>query len=472
MSVACTSCSARSNTQGARRHEQDHRSAVCGKTACTVGKGGLVAAGLLLQQGPVTKLYQCAICSWQQLWFLSLWSFGSVWKRARASPTARCRGGGQNPGHSREDVGGAAPSLSDESGSGVRDRAPVIPGPSAKRARSATVRVVVVDEVDKLPVKDIPVILRRASGTPVTFLGSTGDGGDVEFAAVPHGTYRLVEPKRTEAPIRELQGLGNASRTYDWKVEASPYHDKVIEVVDESGAPVGQAQLWVDSEVPVRIGCTDASGRASLRMQANSPGLTVRRLGFKVRRLVPSALGQRELSVSLERGGAAISGRLMGGGGLRGKSVQVTLLSLSSLPPKVVAVQSIPLGQVFEFVGLEAGDYRVIATVDSLAAATTEAACAERGLTACDLFVAPVEPLMGSVAGPDGRPIAGAFVTIYLGGHSAAECRTGEDGRFVVSGLPLAPLRVFAAIAGTDRCGSTDVVRSKACGKAVQVVVP
>jgi len=36
--VACTSCSAPSNTQGARRHEQDHRSAVCGKTARTVGK--------------------------------------------------------------------------------------------------------------------------------------------------------------------------------------------------------------------------------------------------------------------------------------------------------------------------------------------------------------------------------------------------------------------------------------------------
>jgi hypothetical protein len=34
---------------------------VCGKTARTVGTGGLVAEPLLLQQLSVTKLYQCAI---------------------------------------------------------------------------------------------------------------------------------------------------------------------------------------------------------------------------------------------------------------------------------------------------------------------------------------------------------------------------------------------------------------------------
>ncbi len=232
--------------------------------------------------------------------------------------------------------------------------------------------------------------------------------------------------------------------------------------VTAAGAPVAGARVELLADGPVEPVLSDGSGAfrfqgvpaaLALRLSAAAPGrLTGRSAPFDL------APGGKAASVDilLPRGGT-IRGRITGPGGapVAGAKVRVGSWSFSGGSSPSAA----DLGRRVEAITDGAGEYVLAGLPAATATLRVEAAgfapkgsgrvaVTEGGVAAVDMALEAARAIAGRVVDAEGRPVAGARVSV-AGKGGAGTAVSGADGSFRVEGLGAGPCVVRGSRDGT-----------------------
>ncbi len=207
-------------------------------------------------------------------------------------------------------------------------------------------------------------------------------------------------------------------------------------VLDAAGAPVPRAAITL----------LDLAGRQVARTDAAEDGTyavrTPRLLGLV---LIGSAPGHRPHVATLAVGSAPIAhdlvmlaraGRLAGT--VRGADGEpVAGARVAAVDPGGAVAASTRSGTDGEYRldGLSPGRYTVTVGAPGFRTGTVPVSVTGAG-TRCDVALDPAPRVAGTVRGPDGRPLAGARVTLLdPAGNVVAAHATGADGRYAFTDL-------------------------------------
>lgn len=233
----------------------------------------------------------------------------------------------------------------------------------------------------------------------------------------------------------------------------------VVEVVvtdRAGGAPVEGAVVELRASL-VWSGTTGADGVATLRgVGATWAPLAVVARGYAPAALMVSTSGDPQIpsryTVALGKG-AAVSGRVVDEAGKPVAGARITAASASEpfpvVDPRRDGVLSGADGK-FTIPALAAGSYRLTAS-DATHAAATSTPVVVDGKSArggIELVMGAGGVIRGVVTDPAGKPVAAADVRVVTRGHvdwrPRRQAFTGDDGRFVITGLPRRPVEIVA----------------------------
>jgi hypothetical protein len=310
------------------------------------------------------------------------------------------------------------------------------------------------------------------------------------------GRFRLRGLPRRALDVVALHDAGS-SPTAGVDLSAGPAERSVVlvisidgaiagTVVDGAGRPIPEAQVVADPEGSANLEASrDWELRGSLRFISDAGGrfrfTGLPRGDYRLRAALPGA-GPEMLS--LHHGVPARSGDqdvrvvLPGRGGLAG----IVAYEDGGAPPRfsvsVAAAKRSFAGDTGAFTAdMPVGRHDVIISGETFATARVQDVDVAEGKVS-NIGVVKVRRgrgVSGRVLGPNGTPVAGADVAagwlltgdgrklnIPAEGHGVHETRSGDDGRFSMTGFDDSPLVVVAEREGVGRSRSIALPRSAA----------
>jgi protocatechuate 3,4-dioxygenase beta subunit len=265
------------------------------------------------------------------------------------------------------------------------------------------------------------------------------EAGTAETLAGGDGTYRLAGVETGERTIEATLGEGVwASRTLtvmpgdnrlDLTMDQGARRQEIRgRVFGPDGTPVGGAGVFAGSTART---FTSADGTFTLAVEDNQTyevwaekkRFAAARAGTPVRVAGAPVTG---VEIRLGRGGS-LSGRLLG---LDREELTRASVEVELIPP-FLARAAVDSQGSYRIEDVPPGEWTVTAragdrTVREQAVLPPEAADA----TVVDLAFAPSHEVSGWVSGPDGEPVAGAFIRFFAPGGSNASTYSRSDGGF------------------------------------------
>jgi protocatechuate 3,4-dioxygenase beta subunit len=252
---------------------------------------------------------------------------------------------------------------------------------------------------------------------------------------------------RADTPpvVLHLSAAIRAEITVLARDDGTPVRDAVVEVLDRN------------SDTPLRSEVTDRAGKVTLRgLPPDGYAVTVSAAGFRTAaEAIPPRAGLAwSHTVRLARG-VAVQGRVVdeGGAGVAGATiVPLPAQDVLFLARPKLASHSVVTGRDGEFtMTLDAGSFRLAALHPRYLPGRSEpfAVDGTSPRSGIVIRVAAGGSVAGQVVTAEGRPAAYAIVRSSASrsrdlGTGMREVRADRDGRFLIEGLPRAPLDVVA----------------------------
>jgi hypothetical protein len=279
--------------------------------------------------------------------------------------------------------------------------------------------------------------------------------GSFELPGLPPGHLMMTVSAPGYVPAVEPLELAAGERKDLGVRVLEPGQRLSLEVHDERGQPVAQAAIEAG---PGLSAVSDATGRAELVGVPLAP-LEIRgtATGYQPgsRRLQPPLPPRAALEL---RRGFRVRGRLLDSAGepVSGGSLQIAAANCSS--EGIVHAD----GRFDEDVQVGKETQLVLRSPTTRELRMTLAPGAAGEVRDLGDLTAPESPeVVGAVAGRDGEPVAGARVwlprpgpqgpSMAWGAHDLLEARSGDDGRFRLSGLAPGPATLRVEAAGYSR---------------------